>query len=82
MERVGAAAGEAGYRPVMDISPAWLILAALVALFIVGGLVWAFVADRRRNERVAHDTERFDQSADPADRLDVDHRYRGPSSDT
>jgi peptidoglycan/LPS O-acetylase OafA/YrhL len=67
VERVGAAAGAAGYRPAMDISPAWLIVAVLVAAFIVGGLVWAFVADRRRNERVAHDTERFEQPAAPAD---------------
>ncbi|MBV6727410.1 hypothetical protein [Nocardioides daeguensis] len=65
----------------MDISPAWLILGVVVAAFIVLGLVWAFVADRRRNEEVAHDPERFDQPADPADRFDVDHRHRGPAGD-
>ena len=76
----------------MDISPAWVILGVVVAAFIVGGLVWAFLADRRRNERVAHDTDRFDQPADPADhtppsgrtgpgheRLHVDPEYRDPS---
>lgn len=49
-----------GYRPSMDLSPAWLIVALVVALFIVGGLVFAFIADRNRNEDVAHDTERLD----------------------
>ncbi|WP_157538682.1 MULTISPECIES: hypothetical protein [unclassified Nocardioides] len=49
----------------MDISPAWLVLGAVVALFIVGGLVWAFIADRRRNEDVATDPERLD--TDPTD---------------
>lgn len=44
----------------MDMSPGWLILAFAVALFIVGGLVWAFIADRRRNEDVATDPERLD----------------------
>ncbi|MDQ6526983.1 hypothetical protein RB608_25430 [Nocardioides sp. LHD-245] len=76
----------------MDISPAWLILGVVIAAFIVLGLVWAFVADRRRNEDVAHDPERVDPTADrtdhtppgePADpdrdRLHVDPRHRGPS---
>lgn len=48
----------------MDMSPAWLILGAVVAAFIVGGLVFAFVVDRSRNEDVAHDTGRLDP--DPA----------------
>ncbi|GAA4102620.1 hypothetical protein ACFFOS_03825 [Nocardioides kongjuensis] len=75
----------------MDISPAWLIVGVVVAAFIVGGMIWAFVADRRRNEQVAHDTDRFDQPAHPADhtppsgptgprheRLHVDPQYREP----
>ena len=44
----------------MDMSPAWLVIGVVVAAFIVGGLVWAFVADRRRNEDVATDPERLD----------------------
>lgn len=36
------------------------ILIGVVAVFIAGGLVWAFIADRKRNEDVAHDTERLD----------------------
>lgn len=50
----------------MDNSPAWLIVGVVVAAFIVLGLVAAFVLDRRRNEEVAHDTERLDQTADPS----------------
>ncbi|TNM41186.1 hypothetical protein FHP29_09295 [Nocardioides albidus] len=51
----------------MDNSPAWLILGAVVVAFIALGLVWAFIADRRRNQEVAHDPERFDHPAEPAD---------------
>ena len=36
------------------------ILIGVVVVFIAGGLVWAFIADRKRNEDVAHDTERLD----------------------
>ena len=45
------------------------IIAGVVAAFIVGGLIWAFVADRRRNEDVATDPERLD--TDP-ERVDTD----------
>ncbi|WP_436701288.1 hypothetical protein [Nocardioides sp. BYT-33-1] len=51
----------------MDMSPGWLIIGVVVAAFIVLGLVWAFVADRRRNEEVAHDPERVEPDADRAD---------------
>ncbi|GAA1544620.1 hypothetical protein GCM10009788_53870 [Nocardioides humi] len=73
------AAGPAGYRGGMDMSPAWLILGVVVAAFIVLGLVWAFVADRRRNEEVAHDTERFEPDPmEPTDPLDPRHRRDNP----
>lgn len=49
------------------MSPAWLILGVVVAAFIALGLVGAFVFDRRRNEEVAHDTERVDPTADRRD---------------
>ncbi|NYI43274.1 hypothetical protein BJ993_000354 [Nocardioides aromaticivorans] len=39
---------------------AMAILIGVVVVFIAGGLVWAFIADRKRNEDVAHDTERLD----------------------
>lgn len=75
------------------MSPAWLILAAVVAAFVVLGLIGAFVIDRRRNEEVAHDPERLDPDpadpADPAGPADPaygdprhrDPRYGGPPSD-
>jgi hypothetical protein len=56
------------------MSPAWLILAVAIAALIVLGLIGAFVADRRRNEEVAHDPERLDPDpthVDP-DPTDVD----------
>lgn len=60
----------------MDLSPAWLVVALVVALFIVGGLVFAFVADRKRNEDVAHDTERLDP--DPTSPpIDPSNRHGG-----
>lgn len=71
--RPTAAVPRHGYRPDMDNSPAWLILGVAVAAFIVLGLVAAFVLDRRRNEEVAHDAERLDQTAD---------QTADPSSDT
>ncbi|TWG99597.1 hypothetical protein L615_002500000260 [Nocardioides sp. J9] len=57
----------------MDMSPAWLLLGLVVAIFIVGGLAFAFLADRRRNEDVSNDTERLDPDptsppSDPSDR--------------
>jgi len=61
----------------MDMSPAWLILAVAVAAFIVLGLLWAFVADRRRNEEVAHDPERMDPEPD----LGPDPRHPRRSGD-
>ena len=48
-----------GYWVVMDTA-AMAILIGVVVVFIAGGLVWAFFADRKRNEDVAHDTERLD----------------------
>lgn len=47
----------AGYNWDMEI-PAFAYLGIVLILFIGGGLVWAFVADRKRNQRVAHDPER------------------------
>ncbi|AJR18553.1 hypothetical protein ACIRN4_22095 [Pimelobacter simplex] len=37
-----------------------IIAGVVVVAFIALGLVWAFTADRRRNEEVAHDPERLD----------------------
>ncbi|WP_418058498.1 hypothetical protein [Pimelobacter simplex] len=37
-----------------------IIAGVVVVAFITLGLVWAFTADRRRNEEVAHDPERLD----------------------
>lgn len=49
-----------GYCTGMDTPAVAILLGVVVAAFIVGGLVWAFIADRNRNEDVAHDTERLD----------------------
>lgn len=56
----------------MDI-PAFAILGIVLIVFIAGGLLFAFVADRRRNEDVANDTERLDPDpttppSNPSDR--------------
>ncbi len=40
--------------------PAFAYLGIVLILFIGGGLVWAFVADRKRNREVAHDPERVE----------------------
>lgn len=40
--------------------PAFAFLGVVLILFIGGGLVWAFVADRKRNREVAHDPERVE----------------------
>lgn len=61
-----------GYRDLMDI-PAFAILGVVLIVFIAGGLLFAFVADRRRNKDVANDTERLDPDpttppANPSDR--------------
>jgi len=53
-----------GYRLGMVLTLV-IILGVIVAAFIVLGLVWAFAADRRRNEEVAHDTDRLDTEPDP-----------------
>lgn len=66
----------AGTASAMDMSPAWLVIGVVVAAFIVGGLVFAFVADRNRNEDVAHDTERLDP--DPTQPpIDPSNRHGG-----
>ncbi|NHA01953.1 hypothetical protein G5V59_26260 [Nocardioides sp. W3-2-3] len=56
----------------MDTAAVAIFLGAVVAVFIVGGLLWAFLADRKRNEDVANDTERMfpDPTAPPADPSD------------
>lgn len=53
-----------GYCAAMEI-PAVVLLGVVLIVFIVGGLVFAFLADRRRNERVAHDPERFRDTDHP-----------------
>ena len=45
--------------------PAVIMLGVVLIAFIAGGLVFAFVADRRRNEDVAHDPERFRDTEHP-----------------
>ncbi|HWJ67691.1 MAG TPA: hypothetical protein VNT31_13535 [Nocardioides sp.] len=48
----------------MDIAGV-IVIGIVVAIFIAGGLLWSFVADRRRNEQVAHDPERLDPDPNP-----------------
>ncbi len=57
----GAGPSRSGYRAGMDTTPVAIIIGVVIAAFIVLGMVWAFLADRRRNQEVAHDTDRFDQ---------------------
>lgn len=56
----------------MDNAAVAIFLGVVVAVFIVGGLVWAFIADRNRNEDVAHDPERVE----PDPTAPVDHSDR------
>lgn len=60
-----------------------VILGIVLIAFIVGGLVFAFVADRRRNEEVAHDGERTepDPNADPDPTSSPTPRTTDPSID-
>lgn len=53
-----------GYWLTMEI-PAVIMLGVVLIVFIAGGLVFAFLADRRRNEKVAHDPERFRDTEHP-----------------
>ncbi|WP_370290140.1 hypothetical protein [Nocardioides sp.] len=39
-------------------------LAVVIILFIAGGMVAAHLVDRRRNQAVAHDHERFEEQPD------------------
>lgn len=61
----------------MDNAAVAIFLGVVVAVFIVGGLVWAFIADRNRNEDVAHDPERVEPDPTaPVDTAPVDRSDR------
>jgi hypothetical protein len=63
--------------------PGFVFLGVLLVVFIGGGLVIAFIADRRRNEEVAHDQERTapDPNADRDPTSSPEPRTTDPSID-
>jgi hypothetical protein len=63
--------------------PGFVFLGVVLVLFIGGGLVVAFIADRRRNEEVAHDEERTepDPNASPDPTSSPEPRTTDPSID-
>jgi hypothetical protein len=55
-----------------------IVIGIVVAVFIVGLLLWAFLADRKRAEQVANDTDRLeaDQGHEIVDPTDQPRRAR------